>query len=134
MGIRFVTNEVKNSQGTVVLGLGTQRLYIGTHADPSQADMYMNMDVASGTFKMKNITVVSSGGEAPLGVFRGAYAAVQYYTGDEVTYQGSTYRCILNSIGNAPTNTTYWTVVAQKGTDGTSVKIVGAVATSTDLP
>jgi hypothetical protein len=37
---------------------------------------------------------------------------------NKVTYQGSTYQCILQSIGNLPTNTIYWILIAQKGDTG----------------
>jgi hypothetical protein len=55
--------------------------------------------------------------------WQGAYGAgPQYQEGDIVSYQGSTYR--RNATGNSvvgepPTNTTYWQIVAQKGADGT---------------
>jgi hypothetical protein len=35
-----------------------------------------------------------------------------------VSYSGSTYVCILASTGNLPTNTTYFSSLAQKGSDG----------------
>lgn len=49
-------------------------------------------------------------------VFRGAYSgATAYVVDDIVTYQGSTYICILASTGNLPTDTTYWTLMAEGG-------------------
>lgn len=46
-------------------------------------------------------------------VFKGAYsAATQYSKNNTVTYQGSTYIALQNTLGNAPTNITYWAVVA----------------------
>lgn len=49
--------------------------------------------------------------------FSGEYNnATSYTPGNAVNYNGSIYYCILNSIGNLPTNTTYWT----KFMDGTS--------------
>jgi hypothetical protein len=60
-----------------------------------------------------------SGTEAPIGVLIGAYSSSrQYYAGDEVTYNGSTYRAIQDVKGVTPTNTTYWMVIAQRGSDG----------------
>ena len=54
--------------------------------------------------------------------WQGAYnAGPQYQEGDIVSYQGSTYRrnATGNSVvGEVPTNTTYWQIVAQKGADG----------------
>lgn len=62
-----------------------------------------------------------SGDEQPIGVFRGEYnSSYTYYQGDEVTYNGSTYRYInATALSNkVPTNTTYWTVIASKGDKG----------------
>jgi|TARA_R100000482_G_C5126301_1_gene148911 hypothetical protein len=51
-------------------------------------------------------------------VFRGAYNNATAYTPDDVVTSGGTsYICILASTGNAVTNTTYWNVLAQGGTD-----------------
>lgn len=50
--------------------------------------------------------------------WKGAYSAVNAYVPyDIVSYNGSTYNCILNSIGNLPTNTTYFALVAAKWLD-----------------
>ena len=38
-----------------------------------------------------------------------------------MTSGGETFICILASTGNATSNATYWTKLAQKGTDGTDV-------------
>ena len=55
-------------------------------------------------------------------VFRGAYAGgTAYVVDDIVTDGGETFICILASTGNATSNATYWTKLAQKGTDGTDV-------------
>ena len=55
-------------------------------------------------------------------VNKGAYNNSTAYTPDDVvTSGGSSYICKLASTGNAVTNTTYWDVLAQKGTDGTDV-------------
>ena len=55
-------------------------------------------------------------------VFRGAYAGgTAYVVDDIVTDSGETFICILASTGNATSNATYWTKLAQKGTDGTNV-------------
>ena len=40
---------------------------------------------------------------------------------DWVTYNGSSYYAKQETTGNLPTNTTYWGVLAQKGTDGTDI-------------
>lgn len=51
-------------------------------------------------------------------VFQAYNGATAYVVGNKVSYNGSSYVCILNSTGNLPTNGTYWQIVAQKGTDG----------------
>jgi len=55
-------------------------------------------------------------------VWQGAYnGATAYVADDVVSYNGSSYICILASTGNLPTNTTYWNLMAQTGTDITSI-------------
>ena len=44
--------------------------------------------------------------------------ATTYVKLDVITYQGSSYTCLKNSIGNLPTNTEYWQLVASKGEAG----------------
>lgn len=56
-----------------------------------------------------------TGGLVPRGAYNGATA---YVVGDSVSYNGSSYICILASTGNVPTNTTYWQVLANKGETG----------------
>lgn len=54
--------------------------------------------------------------------WQGAYAGGTAYVKDDVvSYNGSSYVCILASTGNLPTDTTYWNVMAQGGTDITSI-------------
>ena len=50
---------------------------------------------------------------------KGAYSSsTQYEKNDVVTYQGSSYVSLQATKGNAPTNTTYWQLIAEKGTKG----------------
>lgn len=51
---------------------------------------------------------------------RGVYSATtEYIKGDIVSYtDGSTYMAITTTTGNAPTDTTYWTLISQKGEQG----------------
>jgi len=54
--------------------------------------------------------------------WQGAYnSSTAYAIDDIVSYNGSSYVCILASTGNLPTDTTYWNVMAQGGTDITSL-------------
>lgn len=53
--------------------------------------------------------------------WKGAYnAATAYIVDDVVSYNGSSYVCILASTGNLPTVTTYWNQMSAAGTDLTS--------------
>lgn len=50
---------------------------------------------------------------------KGAYSSsTQYEKNDVVTYQGSSYVSLQSTQGNVPTNTTYWQLIAEKGTKG----------------
>jgi len=51
---------------------------------------------------------------------KGDYSAgTQYYKNNMVKYSdGCGYVCILDSLGNAPTNLIYWKKIVEKGTDG----------------
>lgn len=52
-------------------------------------------------------------------IWQGTYSSETTYSiNDAVSYNGSSYICKLESTGNLPTNTTYWDLMAQKGTDG----------------
>lgn len=54
--------------------------------------------------------------------WKGAYAGGTAYTVDDVvSYNGSSYICILASTGNLPTNTTYFEQMSSAGTDGTDL-------------
>ena len=54
--------------------------------------------------------------------WKGAYnGSTPYAVDDVVSYNGSSYICILASTGNLPTNTTYFQPMATKGSDGTDV-------------
>ena len=59
--------------------------------------------------------------------WQGAYAGgTAYAVDDVVSYNGTSYICILASTGNLPTNATYWNVMAQGGTDvGTTLTTQG---------
>jgi hypothetical protein len=51
--------------------------------------------------------------------WKGDYVpATAYVLNDGVYYNGSSYRALQATTGNAPTNATYWKPIALKGTDG----------------
>ena len=54
-------------------------------------------------------------------VWQGAYSGATAYVADDVvSYNGSSYICILASTNNLPTNTTYWNQMSSAGTNGTN--------------
>ena len=56
--------------------------------------------------------------------WKGTYnAGTAYAIDDVVSYNGSSYVCILASTGNLPTNTTYWNVMSSKGIDADLLNI-----------
>lgn len=100
-----------------------------------------------GLLRLRGTLVQNDGGdESYIGCYRGVWnAAYVYYNGDEVTYTAngltSTYRYVYAtpSRGVPPTIVTYWQVVAagakgDAGKDGTSVKILGTLSSTTELP
>jgi hypothetical protein len=55
-------------------------------------------------------------------VWQGAYSGATAYVADDVvSYNGSSYICILASTNNLPTNTTYWSIMSSAGTNGTDL-------------
>lgn len=69
---------------------------------------------------MGGSSIMASAGRV-LPLPKGAYSSsTTYHLLDFVSYQGSTYICKQTSTGNAPTNTTYWQIMAQ-GTKSASV-------------
>lgn len=73
-----------------------------------------------------------SGADGESFIWKGAYDnGTAYVVNDVVSYNGSTYICILATTANLPTNITYWSVMAQKGTDGVGSGDVLGPATNT---
>lgn len=111
------TGQIESSDGSCFINLDGNGFRLGDNA--SSLAWNNNKDRK---LRLKGTLVQSpSGDENALGVFRRSYSSYSlYYKGDEVTYNGSMYRCIQNcpTAGIMPINTTYWQLVAQKGTDG----------------
>jgi hypothetical protein len=64
--------------------------------------------------------------------WKGTYAGGTAYTIDDVvSYNGSSYICILASTGNLPTNATYFEQMSQAGTNGTD--LTSTLTTQGDL-
>jgi len=114
---QITVNRVVSSDGLNFIDFLNNAFRVGNN------NTYLDFNTSKdGKLRLKGTLVQSeSGAEQPLGCFRGEYNPDNlYYNGDESTYEGSTYRFIYNSPqqGKVPTNTTYWVVVASKGTDG----------------
>jgi hypothetical protein len=64
-------------------------------------------------------------------VWQGAYSGATAYVADDVvSYNGSSYICILASTNNLPTNTTYWNQMSSAGTNGTNGTDLGTTLTT----
>lgn len=117
------TGQIESSDGSCFINLDGNGFRLGDNV--SSLAWNNNKDRK---LRLKGTLIQSpSGAENALGVFRGSYSSYSmYYSGDEVTYNGSMYRCIQNcpTAGIMPINTTYWQIVAQKGADGNLEEIV----------
>jgi len=98
-----------------------------TSANPTLAVGEMGSETDTGRFKIGNGSTAWNSLGYSLGVSsKGAYSgSTQYYPNDIVSYNNSSYICILASLGNLPTNTTYWNLLALAG----SVTSVGQTFT-----
>ena len=80
--------------------------------------------------------LISSGSIDGL-TWKGAYSnSISYVINDCVSYNGSSYVCILNTTGNSPTNSTYWNLLAAAGLNGTNGEALIPISdsfTNTDL-
>lgn len=128
-GNTITTGKIITSDKECYLDLDGNKFRIGDSA--SSIDWNVT---AKRQLTLHNVRLLSDSGDTShLGVFRGAYNdKYVYYAGDEVsyTYNGETctYRYINPnpSMGNKPTDSVYWAVVAKgsqgdKGNDGLSV-------------
>lgn len=117
---RITTDKIVSGDGTSYFDMLANAMKLG--------DMLQYNVNGDGRLKLRGTIVQSqSGDESSIGCFRGNFNALYtYYSGDEVTYlingSYSTYRYInaTPSKGHLPTETNYWTVVAQgqKGDKG----------------
>ena len=125
-GNTITTGKIVTDDGYNYLDLDGNKFRIG------DASSSMDYNVtAQRQLTLRNVKLMSGTAQDPIysdiGVYRGVYNSnYTYYNGDEVSYtnngETATYRYINNtpSSGHAPTNTTYWSVVAQgkKGDTG----------------
>jgi hypothetical protein len=116
---RFIkTGRIESSGGTgSFIDLDNNQARLGTQ----NKGLSWNIDNNGNLVIHGGLVQSQSGDVQPLGFFRGEYNnAYTYYEGDQVNYQGSTYRFIYPTpqTGKLPTDTTYWTVSAAKGEPG----------------
>jgi hypothetical protein len=102
----------------------------GSAPNAMGADLDMNGNdiINTGNFDVDTLTVdgstvqdaiTAASGNIRTIYWEGAYnGATAYTVNDGVSYNGSSYVCILDSTGNLPTDATYWQVFAAAGADG----------------
>jgi len=113
---RITTEKVVSADGKNFIDFLNNAFRVGNSA--TSIDFNTQGD---GKLRLKGTLVQSTAGEQPIGFFRGAYnSAYTYYEGDQVTYNGATFRYIYSTpiTGIAPTNSTYWIAIAERGEDG----------------
>lgn len=125
-GNTITTGRIVTSDGECYLDLDGNKFRIGD----SSSSIDWNVSNAK-QLTLKNVVLMSGSGDTSnIGVYRGTYnSQYVYYKGDEVSYthngETCTYRYINSdpSMGNVPTNSVYWSIVAQgaSGEDGLSI-------------
>ena len=88
-----------------------------TSANPTLAVGELGVETDTNRFKVGTGSTAWNSLGYSLGVAsKGTYSgATQYYVNDIVLYNSSSYICILASLGNLPTNGTYWNLLVQAG-------------------
>lgn len=126
VGDQLYTGKVQDISGQNYIDLTTGKVNIGTVSSGFDWDI-TNADAMT----LRGAFVQSEGGfQSVIGVWRGAWTvATDYFVGEEVAYNGSSYRCDVNNTGELPTDTNFFTVIAEggaagvDGADGSSVYI-----------
>ena len=128
-GNTITTGRITTSDGECYLDLDGNKFRIGDGSNSIDWNV-----TAKNQLTLKNVALISGSGDiSNIGVYRGTYNGnYVYYKGDEVSYthngETCTYRYINNdpSIGNLPTNSAYWAIVAQgaTGADGATGKSI----------
>lgn len=133
VGDTLTTGKIKSIDAQTYWDLTQGKFKIGN----STAGLDWNV-TSPDTLTIKGAIVQRPGGESyQIPLFRGDYVGSSpYYKGDTVSYNGSTWTYINDTAGSGhtPTEGSYWTESAKKGSDGTSIGIKGRVATSANLP
>jgi hypothetical protein len=58
----------------------------------------------------------------------------EYKRNNVVSYRGSSYMAKQNTLGNLPTDNTFWGLIAEKGEQGTGLNILGSLNDESELP
>lgn len=117
---QMTVDRVVSSDGQCFLDFVASAFRIGDR----QSSLSWNID-GNRQLLLRGTMVQSPAGEiSALACWRGGWnAAATYYPGDEVSHDGSTYRCIRQSAaGTLPTDTAHWKQTTAKGNDGTNGK------------
>lgn len=113
-GGTITTGKIQSIGGNSYFDLTQNKFMVGD----SNSSLDWN-DTAASTLTIKGALVQSGAGTTSvLPCFRGAYASgYTYYKGDEVTYEGSTFRWINDTpaSGQTPAEGGYWTTIAAAG-------------------
>lgn len=117
-GNTITTGVIKSGGGSgSYIDLDDDRYRIGNNARHIAYN-----ENGDGQLKLRGSMVQSPSGDTnPLTAPRGDWSnSLMYYAGDEVFWNGSTWRCVLDtpSAGIMPINSTYWKQAAAKGANG----------------
>jgi hypothetical protein len=128
-GNTITTGKIITSDKECYLDLDGNKFRIGDSASSIDWNVTAHKQLT-----LHNVRLLSDSGDTShLGVYRGTFnPKYVYYAGDEVSYTTNGETCTYRytnptpSMGNLPTNTVYWSVVAKgsvgdKGDDGLSV-------------
>jgi len=134
---RFAGAQAMADVSTLVAALNKEGFYWFVDVDETEPDPSLGND---GQYASQPITgklwLKDAGVWGFLGIYKafrlkGAWSgATAYVVGDVVTLSGSSYVCALDHTNHMPPNTTYWQLLAAKGTDGAAATVsVGTVTT-----
>lgn len=136
------TIAIQNGQDAPALQIKYSTDGTSYHDSPTSADFYMEQSVDGGSTWTSGILFRGKDGEDGVGFdLLGAYNASTTYNPVDVngkyecvTYEGSTYAytALTAGSGNPPTDTTHWTMIAQKGDTGSVEDITTAQITDLD--
>lgn len=134
---RVIGAEIGATANRLVAALETDGFFIFVRSTLTEPDPSLGNDGQYASQPTTGKTWVKSGG---VWVYLGIYKAFQlkgawdsgtdYAVGDVVALSGASYVCVLDHTNHTPPNTTYWQLMAARGTDGDAATVsVGTVTT-----